>query len=167
MEKWWGCDTEVGAEHLDVVVGSDQATATKHLVGEVGGVGAQGSGILYCATRDQTELVAEYATSQGIPVTPYHAGLHPDRKRALQEAFIADEIPVIAATNALVTRTHIPPRAVSAAGAPSASDATSHTSFQHLAHRARLPHRTAPATRPTMSGLAPLQMLPQLAHHTL
>lgn len=62
---------------------------------------AEGSGILYCATRDQTELVAEYATSRGIPVTAYHAGLNPDRKRALQEAFIADEIPVIAATNAL------------------------------------------------------------------
>lgn len=62
---------------------------------------AEGSGILYCATRDQTELVAEYATSQGIPVTAYHAGLDPERKRALQEAFVADEIPVIAATNAL------------------------------------------------------------------
>ncbi|MFK8002274.1 MAG: RecQ family ATP-dependent DNA helicase [Polyangiales bacterium] len=62
---------------------------------------AEGSGILYCATRDQTEVVAEYVTSRGIPVTAYHAGLNPDRKRALQEAFIADEIPVIAATNAL------------------------------------------------------------------
>ncbi|MFT5358639.1 MAG: ATP-dependent DNA helicase RecQ, partial [Polyangiales bacterium] len=84
---------------LDVIAVDGLAQKLEQLCAVLGE--AEGSGILYCATRDQTELVAEYATSHGIPVTAYHAGLDPDRKRALQEAFIADEIPVIAATNAL------------------------------------------------------------------
>lgn len=60
-----------------------------------------GSGILYCATRDQTELVAGFLQHCGLDVTAYHAGLDPDRKRELQRAFTAGEILVIAATNAL------------------------------------------------------------------
>lgn len=60
-----------------------------------------GSGILYCATRDQTEVVAGFLQANGLEVVAYHAGLDPDRKRELQGAFTRSEVPVIAATNAL------------------------------------------------------------------
>lgn len=60
-----------------------------------------GCGILYCATRDQTEIVAGYLSANGVAVTAYHAGLTPERKRALQRAFVSGETRWIAATNAL------------------------------------------------------------------
>lgn len=61
----------------------------------------KGSGLIYCATRENTELVAEYLTGQGIKTAAYHAGIETQQKRALQTDFIADKYPVIAATNAL------------------------------------------------------------------
>ncbi|MDF1554906.1 MAG: RecQ family ATP-dependent DNA helicase [Deferrisomatales bacterium] len=61
----------------------------------------EGSGILYCATRENTELTAEFLTAQGLNVASYHAGYEPGRKRELQESFIRGEFKAIAATNAL------------------------------------------------------------------
>jgi ATP-dependent DNA helicase RecQ len=63
--------------------------------------GVAGSGILYCATRDQTEIAAGFLQGRGVEVVAYHAGLDPDRKRELQRSFTRSEVPVIAATNAL------------------------------------------------------------------
>ncbi|CAN5324776.1 hypothetical protein BH10PSE19_BH10PSE19_02060 [soil metagenome] len=61
----------------------------------------QGSGLIYCATRENTELVAEYLTTQGVKSIAYHAGIDAQIKRQIQNDFIQDEYPVIAATNAL------------------------------------------------------------------
>ncbi|WP_179136862.1 RecQ family ATP-dependent DNA helicase [Candidatus Entotheonella palauensis] len=61
----------------------------------------EGSGILYCATRDNTELVADYLSSNGHHVVAYHAGYAPETKRALQQAFLDGQHKAIAATNAL------------------------------------------------------------------
>ena len=58
-------------------------------------------GLLYCATRERTELVAEYLSGRGLEVAAYHAGLDPERKRALQDDFLRGRFPAIAATNAL------------------------------------------------------------------
>jgi ATP-dependent DNA helicase RecQ len=61
----------------------------------------EGSGILYCATRENTEIVRDYLREQGLDVVSYHAGYESDRKRALQEAFLAGHRKAIIATNAL------------------------------------------------------------------
>lgn len=58
-------------------------------------------GLLYCATREHTELVADYLASCGLAAAAYHAGLEPEHKRRLQDDFLAGRHPVIAATNAL------------------------------------------------------------------
>ena len=58
-------------------------------------------GLLYCATREHTELVAEYLRARGLTAAAYHAGLEPERKRELQADFLAGRYPAIAATNAL------------------------------------------------------------------
>jgi ATP-dependent DNA helicase RecQ len=58
-------------------------------------------GLLYCATREHTEVVAEYLALQGLEVAAYHAGLEPERKRELQREFLAGRYQAIAATNAL------------------------------------------------------------------
>ena len=61
----------------------------------------QGCGILYCATREQTEIVARFLQEQGHDVHAYHAGFDSSKKRQLQEAFIGGDFKAIAATNAL------------------------------------------------------------------
>jgi len=62
---------------------------------------SQGPGLLYCATRDNTEVVAEYLQNTGLDVAAYHAGIGPDRKRELQERFVGGDFTAISATNAL------------------------------------------------------------------
>ncbi len=61
----------------------------------------KGSGLIYCATRDNTELVADYLTTLGIHAIAYHAGLDMILKQKIQQDFIQDNYPVITATNAL------------------------------------------------------------------
>lgn len=61
----------------------------------------QGHGLIYCATRENVELVAEYLTKQGLSIIGYHAGLESDEKRTIQTAFSQNTYRVIAATTAL------------------------------------------------------------------
>ncbi len=61
----------------------------------------QGSGVIYCSTRENTELVAEYLQNEGISIIAYHAGLGSEEKRNIQTAFSQDEYKVVAATTAL------------------------------------------------------------------
>lgn len=60
-----------------------------------------GCGLIYCATRENTELAAEYLSNQGIAAAAYHAGIDTQLKHTLQRDFINDKYHVIAATNAL------------------------------------------------------------------
>lgn len=58
-------------------------------------------GIIYCATRQHTELVAEYLQKQGVEIIAYHAGLPSEEKRTIQNGFTRNQYRVIAATTAL------------------------------------------------------------------
>lgn len=58
------------------------------------------SGIIYCSTRKNTELVCDELNSQGIPCTRYHAGLSDEERRKNQDDFLYDRVRVMAATNA-------------------------------------------------------------------
>lgn len=60
-----------------------------------------GSGLIYCSTRENTELVAGYLLGQGISTTAYHAGIESYKKQRIQDDFIHDKFQVISATNAL------------------------------------------------------------------
>lgn len=60
-----------------------------------------GCGLIYCATRENTELAAEYLRSQGVNAIAYHAGIDVQLKREIQHDFLHDKYPVISATNAL------------------------------------------------------------------
>lgn len=60
-----------------------------------------GSGLIYCATRDHTQLVNDFLNKNNIKSSAYHAGINPDYKRELQNDFINNKFQVIAATNAL------------------------------------------------------------------
>ncbi len=65
---------------------------------------AQESGIVYCATRKKVDELAQDLWHElapfGVRVGHYHAGLTADERRANQDGFIADQIPVMVATNA-------------------------------------------------------------------
>jgi len=60
-----------------------------------------GCGLVYCATRENTELVAEYLAIQGVNATFYHAGCEQVDKRRLQEEFSVGQYKAVVATNAL------------------------------------------------------------------
>jgi ATP-dependent DNA helicase RecQ len=57
--------------------------------------------IVYAGTRAGCEDLAEFIGAElGVAAEPYHAGLDRDRRAAVQRRFLADETPVIVATNA-------------------------------------------------------------------
>lgn len=62
---------------------------------------AQGSGIIYSATRKRCDALVEMISKKlKISVGAYHAGLMPDQRRAIQERFMKNDLRVIVATNA-------------------------------------------------------------------
>ena len=59
-----------------------------------------GGAIVYCATRRQTEEIAEFLQAKGVEAKYFHAGLPPETKKNVQESFIRGELRAIVATNA-------------------------------------------------------------------
>ncbi|MBP9228809.1 MAG: RecQ family ATP-dependent DNA helicase [Azonexus sp.] len=59
-----------------------------------------GGAIVYCATRQQTEEVAEFLRHKGWSVGHFHAKLPPETKKNIQKTFIDGSLRVIVATNA-------------------------------------------------------------------
>ncbi len=60
----------------------------------------EGSIVIYCATRKNTEKLAEFLQDNGYSVDAFHAGLNPSLKKRIQESFIDGSTPIICATNA-------------------------------------------------------------------
>ncbi|HYW51309.1 MAG TPA: ATP-dependent DNA helicase RecQ, partial [Gemmatimonadaceae bacterium] len=58
-----------------------------------------GTGIVYASTRKTVERLAQYLDDQGIPASAYHAGLDDERRRRVQDHFMAERTRVIVATN--------------------------------------------------------------------
>jgi len=56
------------------------------------------AGIVYCSTRKRTEEVAAHLRGRGIAAAAYHAGLPAAERERVQEAFIFDQIQIVAAT---------------------------------------------------------------------
>ena len=61
--------------------------------------GASGA-VVYCSTRGETERVASFLAGRGMSAAHFHAGMTPEDKASVQEAFRVGELRVIAATNA-------------------------------------------------------------------
>jgi ATP-dependent DNA helicase RecQ len=72
---------------------------TSRLGGELVERAREGSsGIVYCASRNRVERIAEKLVAEGIRALPYHAGLDARTRRENQEAFIRDDAQVMVAT---------------------------------------------------------------------
>jgi ATP-dependent DNA helicase RecQ len=59
-----------------------------------------GGAIVYCASRRQTEEIADFLREKGWSADRFHARLPPETKKSVQQRFIGGELRVIAATNA-------------------------------------------------------------------
>ena len=59
-----------------------------------------GVAIVYCASRNRTEQVAEFLNAKDVSTDHFHAGLTPDTKKDVQQRFIDGDLKVITATNA-------------------------------------------------------------------
>ena len=58
------------------------------------------SGIVYCATRKDVDMIYEMLMANNIKAERYHAGLNDEERKEAQERFIYDKANVIVATNA-------------------------------------------------------------------
>lgn len=74
-------------------------TAIKDAIGGPKGV-LSGAAILYAATRKSAEEAAAMAAEAGYRSAVYHAGLSPEQRSRVSEAFADKKLDVIAATNA-------------------------------------------------------------------
>ncbi len=60
-----------------------------------------GAGIIYASTRKNCEHLVELLADEiDRPIAFYHAGLTPERRRAVQDKFMSGETPIVVATNA-------------------------------------------------------------------
>lgn len=58
------------------------------------------SGIVYCATRKDVDMIYEMLIANNIKAERYHAGLNDEERKEAQERFIYDKSDVMVATNA-------------------------------------------------------------------
>jgi ATP-dependent DNA helicase RecQ len=56
------------------------------------------AGIIYCATRDQVDALAQELERAGYPALPYHAGMEDEARRAYQRRFRFEEGIIMVAT---------------------------------------------------------------------
>lgn len=80
-----------GAERLAVIADLLDEHLTQY---------GQGGAIVFRSSRGQTQVTAEYLKKRGWRAEFFHAGLLPEKKKEVQDRFIAGDLNVIAATNA-------------------------------------------------------------------
>lgn len=81
--------------HLNVIVTKKKKEKTIELIQRYGT-----PAIIYTSSRKKAEEAAQHLTLNRINCAYYHAGLKPEERKHIQEYFINNKIPVIAATNA-------------------------------------------------------------------
>src|SRR5262249_31617506 len=74
---------------------AEKLTQLRHLIDR-----AQGSGIIFAATRKGAEAVASRLLALGYSAEAYHAGMGDEIRSQIQERFMTDRVKVIVATNA-------------------------------------------------------------------
>lgn len=81
---------------FEVVKGQDKRTFLKQYLNQH----KNEAGIIYAATRKEVDQLVDALKKLNIPATKYHAGCSEADRKANQEAFLYDAIPLMVATNA-------------------------------------------------------------------
>ena len=84
--------------HLDVERFTGAEEKRRALVERT--LSADGSGLVYVATRRAAEEVAELLADAGSAAAPYHAGLRDSLRRSTETAFLDGELEIVVATTA-------------------------------------------------------------------
>ena len=80
--------------------GAEKFSHIHQVIEEILPPDAPGGAIVYCATRAQSEEIAQFLANKGLAARHFHAGLPPESKKDVQQGFIKGRLRVIAATNA-------------------------------------------------------------------
>ena len=80
--------------YLDVRPGQDRIKQILNFLKER----ADESGIIYCLSRKNTEMLADKLRNSGYDAKAYHAGMSTEDRSKVQEDFINDRTPIICAT---------------------------------------------------------------------
>jgi ATP-dependent DNA helicase RecQ len=78
---------------IDVERTADKDALLAELVGK-------GPALVYASTRKRVEQATQALRNAGVRAGMYHAGMSPQDRTRIQDAFMADEFPVVVATNA-------------------------------------------------------------------
>lgn len=85
---------------LDVVRHHEDKGKRKAVLGQVADLARQGHGLLYAATRKDTEKYAAKLATQGLRAEAYHAGRSAADREHIHELFLDDKLDVVVATTA-------------------------------------------------------------------
>ena len=88
----------VAVRRLDPVVAADESLRMEYVSRVVGSV--PGPVLIYCATREKARGAAAFLRKLGEDAACYHAGMGPEERTRVQDAFIGGRLRVVAATNA-------------------------------------------------------------------
>jgi ATP-dependent DNA helicase RecQ len=93
-----------GFDRPEIMLGvhrhEDDAEKRRAVVEEAAALAGTGTGIVYVATRAETEEYASALADRGLDARPYHAGLPVRRREAVHDAFRAGELDAVVATTA-------------------------------------------------------------------
>lgn len=117
----------VSANRANLWLGLERCATVRERQAKVAHLARTSGGptIIYVTSRRDTEEWAAFLTDRlGEPVVPYHAGLPPDERTAIQNRFMTDRCRVVVATNAFGMGIDKPDiRAVIHAGMPESLEA--------------------------------------------
>jgi ATP-dependent DNA helicase RecQ len=85
---------------LDVVRHHEDKDKRKGVLRQVAGLARDGQGLVYAATRKDTEKYAAKLAEEGLRSEAYHAGLAAAERERIHEQFQGDDLDVVVATTA-------------------------------------------------------------------
>jgi ATP-dependent DNA helicase RecQ len=85
---------------LDVVRHQEDKGKRKAVLEQVAALAREGQGLLYAATRKDTEKYAAKLAKEGLRAEAYHAGRSAGDREHIHEQFLADRLDVVVATTA-------------------------------------------------------------------
>jgi ATP-dependent DNA helicase RecQ len=85
---------------LDVVRHQEDKAKRQAVISQAAGMARDGRGLLYAATRRDTETYAAGLVAEGLRAEAYHAGRPARDRERIHEDFLADRLDVVVATTA-------------------------------------------------------------------